>query len=696
MNARRRLDEAAAWCVEVADHRPERERVDETLLTVADGRFGTRSSLEEGGPGAEPLVLAAGVYDDRDPLVTLLPGPVWTGLDMPSGAPVGGRRVLDLRTGVVAREADLPAGGLRTERFAASARPGVAVLRAQAPAGAVRPGPALQPPADDTGYAAGWAGECRWARTTSRLGGGIAMQRTVPAGPVDVIERIVALQADPHRPPPVGPLVEAAAGLMARGYDALLAEQRTDWARRWAHVAVAVEGDPIVELGARFALFHLLTSAAGSEAALGARGLSGRGYAGHVFWDTDVYALPVLAATKPQAARALLEYRLRRLPAARRRAAARGLDGARFPWESAHDGSEVTPATARHPSGAIVPILTRHHAEHIVADVAWGAWQYALWSGDEAFLGGPGEELLSATAAYWASRIRYDRHGRGHLQAVVGPDEYHGPVDDNAYTNVMARWNLRRAAEVIERSTTRDGRHTATRWRSAAAALVDGYDAASRRYEQFAGYFGLEPLLIEELAAVPVAADLLLGVERTAASQVIKQADVLMLHHLVPEETAAGSLVPDLDFYAPRTAHGSSLSPAIHAAVLARAGRPDDALRLLRLACRLDLDDLTGTTAGGLHIATLAGVWQALVYGFAGLRPQRGVLDVAPVLPKAWSALEVRVVFHGTPVTVRLDHDAVRVTAEAPGRVRVRYGGVVHTVGRAGCRFARMPKGASA
>ena len=197
------------------------------------------------------------------------------------------------------------------------------------------------------------------------------------------------------------------------------------------------------------------------------------------------------------------------------------------------------------------------------------------------------------TARYWASRVRIDANGRAHIYGVIGPDEYHEPVDDNAFTNGMARWNLRRAAAVT-------GDAEAADWLRLADVLVDGYDPATRRYEQFAGYFGLEPLIVADVAPRrPVAADLLLGRDRVRASQVLKQADVLMLHYLVPDEVRPDSLEPNLDFYEPRTAHGSSLSPAVHAALLARAGRMTDALTALRIAARIDLDDLTGTTASG-------------------------------------------------------------------------------------------------
>ena len=227
---------------------------------------------------------------------------------------------------------------------------------------------------------------------------------------------------------------------------------------------------------------------------------------------------------------------------------------------------------------------------------------------------------------------------------MIGPDEYHEPVDDNAFTNVMARWNLRRAAAARRRRPEGAG-GVARRSpkRSSTATTTSGL------YEQFAGFFDLEPLVIAEIAPKrPIAADLLLGAERTRGAQVLKQADVLMLHHLVPDEVAPGSLLPNVDYYEPRTSHGSSLSPAIHAAVLARAGRYRAALESLRLAARLDLDDLTATTAGGVHLATMGGLWQALAFGFAGVRPDGARLVVEPHLPPKLERARARPAPQGT------------------------------------------------
>ena len=446
-----------------------------------------------------------------------------------------------------------------------------------------------------------------------------------------------------------------------------MSEHRREWASRWEDADVRIDGDPELQLATRFAIFHLLANAPEQgEAAIGARGLTGKAYRGHVFWDSDVYVLPFLAASRPRAARALLEYRLRRLPVAMRAARAEGRAGARFPWESAGSGREVTPARTRDGRGELRPVLTGPLEQHIVADVAWAADCYVDWTGDQEFAAGPGRELLLQTARWWASRIETDEAGRGHIRDVIGPDEYHEHVDDNAFTNVMARWNLRRAAAVgVGVVDDREQR----RWLELAEAIVDGYEPTTGVYEQFAGFHALEPLLIAQLAPHrPVSADMLLGPERTRAAQVVKQPDVLMLHYLIPDEVAPGSLEANVDFYEPRTAHGSTLSPGVHAALLARAGRTRPALELLRLTAAIDLDDIGHMTAGGLHLAVMGSAWRALALGFAGLRPVGDALAIDPVLPPGWEALEVRVRFRDSRVRVRVDPDSVELTADPPVR----------------------------
>ncbi len=667
------VDRDPGWVLTLSS-RVGQVRVAESLGWLGNGWAGTRGSLEEDGPNSTPLLLVAGVYDAEG---RILPGPVWTGLDQSIGSHRRTeQRLLDLRTGTLVR--GNPTGfSLRSMRFVSAASPHAMALRAEAPAGRIEPGDSLRPPTGVDGFTREESPGVDLAFTgvgDDRLAVAAQQRITVVDG-YDVVERLAAWAA-----PPAGVDGSRLAGeylerAEALGFDTLLAEHRYAWAQMWEDAKVVIEGDhddvARDQLAARFSVFNLLAAAApDGEAAVGARGLTGPAYEGHVFWDADVFVLPALVAIRPASARAMLEYRIRRLPAARKLAETDGHLGARFPWESAGNGHDVTPGQVRGPHGKMIPIATGAHEEHIVADVAWATEHYAAWTGDTAFLAGAGRDLVVETARYWASRIRLDSARRGHLDRLMGPDEYHQLVDDNAFTNVMARWNLRRGAEILVR--TEGNPQEAESWRALADCLIDGWDPERGVYEQFAGYFDLEPLLMSQIGPPPMAVDMVLGSERVAGSQLIKQADVLMLYHLVPNEVVPDSLATSLGFYEPRTAHGSSLSPAISAALLARAGEPERALKLFRLAARLDIDDVTGTTAAGLHLATMGGVWQALAYGFLGLRAQDDFLSINPSLPEEWSALELRFRFRGSRVTVRAEHDSVAVICD--GSVRVRVG----------------------
>jgi len=628
------VDEDPAWAIDVDGFDTRLERVHESLLTLADGRLGTRGAPLTGNGATTADVLCAGVYDGEGPTAELARNPHWARL--PSGADRHPRRrTLDLHTGLLRENGDI-----ESLRFSSLDRPGTVALRATGD-------PSFLPPS-------------RRRRLGRRVTALFRDRRRR-----GVFERLGAY--DPEESVVRAALVEAENA----GFERLLHEHREAWGRRWDEADVVIDGDEALQRDIRFGLFHLMASVTDrGEAGVGARGLSGDAYKGHVFWDSDVFVLPFLAATHPGAARAMLEYRVRRLPAAAEAARRLGRRGARFPWESALDGFDVTPASARLPSGELVRIRTGELEEHIVADVAWAAAQYLDWTGDQRFAAGPGRRLLAETARYWASRVRFDREGRAHIYGVIGPDEYHEPVDDNAFTNVMARWNLRRAA-ALPGIRDRDR----AEWLAVADTLVDGYEPASGVYEQFAGFHTLEPLLIAEVAPRrPIAADLLLGWERTRRAQVLKQADVLMLHHLVPDEVERGSLLPNLEYYEPRTAHGSSLSPAIHAALLARARRFDEALEALSIAARIDLDDLTGTTAGGVHLATMGGVWQALAFGFAGVRPRGDRLIVDPRLPPQWHSLQLALRFRGEPF--RLSIDRLGAEIESDGLAIRRANGI--------------------
>jgi trehalose/maltose hydrolase-like predicted phosphorylase/phosphoglycolate phosphatase-like HAD superfamily hydrolase len=669
------LDGDESWTLSIRGFDPELERVQASLLTISDGVIGTSGSPVGSHPSARPRVLAAGLYEGDGPETELAECPVWTRLDGELPHAVAFERRLDLHAGLLrqrlGRQPDL-----ESLLFSSPELPGTVVLRATGVRALIETDEPLEaaPGASvDTGEVDG----ATWMRQPVGRGGLVVAAAERIEG--DRLDRIAAYVADNSGVPDTEEALRRVEAARELGFDRLLAGHRRRWAERWETADIRIETDDELQRLVRFALFHLLGSAAESgEAAVGARGLTGPAYRGHVFWDADVFVLPFLAATNPRAARAMLEYRLNRLDAARAAAKAIGRAGARFPWESAGDGRDVTPSHAHDQAGRIVPIRTGELEEHIVADVAWAASCYLDWTGDAEFAAGPARELFAETARYWASRIRRDRNGSAHIFGVIGPDEYHEPVDDNAFTNVMARWNLRRAATLAQGLVPEAERET---WLELADALVDGYDPDTMLYEQFAGFNRLEPLVIADIAHRPIAADLLLGHERTGGAQVLKQADVLMLHHLVPAEVAPGSLEPNLTYYEPRTAHGSSLSPAVHSALFARAGRLGQAVESLRLACRIDVDDLTGTTAGGVHLATMGGVWQALVFGFGGIRATGSALEIDPRLPDAWDALELSLEYHGRPVRIRIEHDLLTVDADSAVPVSVD--------GRSGRRFER-------
>jgi len=659
--------EPSPWMLVVSDTTPGRHRVHESLLTVADGTTGTRGSLEEGGIDSLPGVYMAGVYEHReDGSEAILAIPTWITLSLRAPLPAG-TRVLDLRSGVLWRTVNAKGGPiLFSARWACLEHPGTMVLVAEGRSTIFEPaGP------ESVTDRATFGDHVAVVVHTRRQAQPARAERSRTIGIVrhasyERADQEMQGTARPDPAPGPGAVVDARS---------LLAEQKSAWASRWAEADIEVVGDVELTRAFRLALFHLMASVGDSgEAAVGPRGLTGPAYGGHVFWDSDVFVLPVMAATHPASARAILEYRVRRLSAAMDQASSLGRSGARFPWESASLGYDVTPKSGIDDRGHVSAIRTGELEEHITADVAWAAWQVAAWSGRWSFLEGPGRPLMTETARYWASRIRLDSDGVGHIDGVIGPDEYHEHVDDNAFTNLMAAWNLERAADLVERGSSATELVEAQRWRSLSRAIVDGFDAATGRYVQFAGFDDLEPLLVDDIGPIPVLADLVLGHDRVAGSQIIKQADVLMAHHMIPGALRRGTLRRDLDHYLPRTAHGSSLSPGVHAAVLARAGRLKEALGFLQLAQDIDLDDVTGSTAGGLHLASLGGLWQALVFGFAGVRvtgPDDGALVLDPHIPSGWDELRITLHWHGRRVRLRCQGNSVHVACASSVRVQL-------------------------
>jgi trehalose/maltose hydrolase-like predicted phosphorylase len=757
-----RPDEDPAWLFVTEGFDPFREREVETWLTVANGHTGTRGSIEEGSAASTPATFVAGVFGDgtSDPMIREpVPAPDWlflrlhvdgVPLNLANGEILEHRRVHDLRQGVVFRDwRQRDRTGrlvrVRTARFASLADRRLLGLRAEANleegegylewesglgithAGGAVAETAIQGFDDDGGGLLAW--------TRGRNGGGHtlavstapspgsplvrAVQQSrdaiggrVVAGEPASVDRLAAIVAARSRAPS-GTSARAALDRGRRmGYDELLRRHRAMWESCWGACDVRIDGDAEAQMATRFSAYHMVASAEPDNpgVSIGARGLSGMSYFCHVFWDTEIFVVPFFIYSLPAYARTLLEYRYHNLPGAREKARTMGHRGALFPWESADQGTETTPAFGIGPDGERVPILSGLMEHHISADVAWAVWEYWKATADDEFMVDMGVELMLETARFWASRAARERDGRCHIRVVVGPDEYHEAVDDNAYTNRLARWNIRRAAEALEwldanwpeggaqvRARLNVTNGEVLQWLAVAADLIDGFDPRTRLFEQFAGFYEMADIDPEQLRPRPMPADLLLGREVTTASKVIKQADVLMLMHVLDEEMEQETVRANYDYYEPITVHGSSLSPGIHAAVAARLGRVGDAMEDFRMACSVDLADNMGNAARGLHLATMGGIWQAVVFGFAGVRRRGEELVCDPHLPEDWRRVAFPFKFRGAALSFELERDRVGITVEE-GAVPVRLGepkpdGVAEVLGPGEYSYVRTADG---
>jgi trehalose/maltose hydrolase-like predicted phosphorylase len=468
------------------------------------------------------------------------------------------------------------------------------------------------------------------------------------------------------------------------GWEGLLAGQRAVLDELWATADVEVDGDPELQQALRFAVFQLFCSAACiSGAPVGAKGLTGPGYSGHTFWDVEGFVLPALSLLRPDAAARLLRWRAGTLDTARERAATLGLQGAAFAWRTI-GGQEVS---------AYWPASTA--AMHVNADIARAFWLHCNATGADLDSVG-GFEVLVQTARLWTSLGHQDAAGAWHLFGMTGPDEYTGVVDDNVFTNLMARHNLLRAADACSRAPDRaaelgvDPAETAA-WRATAEAVHVPWDEGLRVHpanDNFTDY--PEWAFEDERDAYPVQEHhhYALFYRR----QVLKQADLVQALWWCRDDFTAEEVARDLDYYEARTVRDSSLSAAVQAVVCAQAQHPDLALRYLRECALVDLRDVQGDTAKGLHLAAVAGAWLAFTAGLGGLREDHEDLEIAPLLPAALSRTAYRVTWRGRllhvettregttvtllrgkgPVTVVVDGAARQVTADAPVHAPLR------------------------
>jgi len=467
------------------------------------------------------------------------------------------------------------------------------------------------------------------------------------------------------------------------GFAGLAAEQATALERFWRDSDVELDGDPALQQGIRFNLFSLYQAAGrDGRTSLPAKGLTGEGYHGHYFWDTEIFAHPFFVYTNPAIARSLLEYRVTTLPKARIRAAEMRQRGALYAWRTI--GGEE--ASAYFPAGTA--------QYHIDADIAYAMDRYVRVTGDEGLLLDGGAEVILETARLWADLGAYipSRDGAFCINEVTGPDEYTALVDNNCYTNMMARHHLRLAAALADRLAADQPDAWSTlaakvgldaaepaAWRRAADAMRIVYDEELGIHAQDETFLGKERWDFD--GTPPSDYPLLLHVHPLVIyrHQVLKQPDVVLAQVLLSQEVGIAQKKRNFDYYDPLTTGDSSLSPSIQAVAAAELGYHDLAYRYFMQTARMDLDDVNGNVSSGVHIAAMAGSWIAVVFGFAGLRDDGPVPSLAPVLPTAWTRLRFRLLVRGSRVEVDLRRDAVTYRlVDGPSAELRHHGRTVH------------------
>ncbi|NQX93826.1 MAG: glycoside hydrolase family 65 protein [Erythrobacter sp.] len=470
----------------------------------------------------------------------------------------------------------------------------------------------------------------------------------------------------------------------AQGFAACASASAAAWAKKWDDCDCMVTGDEEATNALRFNIYHLLIAANPNDprANVGAKSMSGEGYRGHVFWDTEVFLLPFYIYAQPETAKALILYRYNTLPGALRNAKDNGFAGAQYPWESADSGIETTPKWTH---DGVNRIWTGEEEIHITACVAYGVMTYVTATDDWDFMRDYGAEMLYQTSRFWISRLEHNESAdRYELTRVIGPDEFHEHIDNNTFTNRMAQWHLDKAAEIFARlAKDAPAQHAAlterlgvskaevAEWSRVASKIYIPMDAEKNLVEQFEGYFALEdiPITRWDENHMPLYPE---GHDHFSLnnSMLLKQPDVIMLIYMLPDEFSDEAKKANFEFYEKRTMHKSSLSPAIHAIMGIETGDYSSAHRYFERSAFVDLRNNQGNTADGMHIASAGGTWQSAVCGFGGFRVRNGEMTFNPWLPEDWRELTFSLQWRGSKLNVAIGHDTCRFQLESPSDSR--------------------------
>lgn len=461
-----------------------------------------------------------------------------------------------------------------------------------------------------------------------------------------------------------------------RGFPALITAHQKAWADKWKSSDIIIKGDAQAQQAIRYNIYHLLISAHKSDekASIGAKTLSGQGYKGHVFWDTEIFILPFYIYTQPEVAKALVMYRYHCLPQAKKNARKNGYQGAQYPWESADSGAEVTP---RWNKDVYEGYYTGDEQIHVTAAVFYGVYLYYQVTSDLKFLLDYGLEIMFEICRFWASRFEYNKESDSYgLSAVIGPDEFHEHINNSSYTNRMAQWNLDKGIELYDLCKTEHGdscsalieslslsENEIDEWRRISEKTCILYDKRSGLFEQFAGYFGLKDTPITDytdqgLPLWPTDVD----DYSSRFTQLIKQADIVLLLFILADEFDFATKKANFLYYEKRTMHKSSLSPSTYAIMGIEVDESHKALENFKRSVFADLHDNQRNTFWGIHAASTGGSWQCLVLGFGGLRIHKNRLTFKPWLPADWQEVIFKVQWHGDWIEVRITPSEVFFT----------------------------------
>lgn len=453
-------------------------------------------------------------------------------------------------------------------------------------------------------------------------------------------------------------------------YEKIAKETKKSWNDFWSEHRVVVNSqNAFDQLALDFACYHLqIMTPDDPQFSVAAKGLTGEGYKGHVFWDTEIFILPFFLHNEPDTAKKLLKYRFLRLAGAKEKARQNNYRGALFPWESALTGYEETPKYAainiRTGKRQIISSAVAEH--HIVADIAYAVIDLYQTTADQEFMDKYGKELLKETALFWLSR-GVEINGRIEIHDVIGPDEYTEHVNNNTYTNYLAAYNVRSALEqqVGDEQLQEQFRRFLDKLylpNENADGLIPQDDTFLEKpvidlskYKEQAG----NQLILTDYSRQEV-------IDR----QILKQADLVMLFYLQPDLFSFETIKQNLYYYEDRTIHDSSLSKAIHAIVAARIHEAEWAYEMFQAACRIDLNDQPHTSDEGIHGAALGAVWLTVIFGFAGIK-KGDVLEINPQLPNAWKQLKFNFYWRNEKITVQMTQDSVLLIKESTKKLPI-------------------------